>query len=244
MSVEFNWENLLESSDQIETALCDFLHEQFQALKLPPFISSLSVSNFKLGSVPPEVILRDLSDPYPEFYEQNDENDASDTESDSTCVRRGSTASVLTYSSDTSLPDPVTKSSEFDSQALIEFKYAGDMELGIMATLLVNYPSPSFISLPFSIKVTNIKIHSLIAAAFVEKRIHISVMSDLDDDQVALNEQASVIRGMRIESEIGDDSGNGAVLKDVGKVEKFVLEQLRNVIRDEIVWPGWITLEL
>lgn len=304
MSIEFNWEKLLENSSEIEQGICDFLHNQFQSLNLPPFISSLAVSSFKLGSVPPEVVLKHFSDPFADFYDVDKDLDDTSSEASSS---NGSFSDVeeasdaigntmehkykknngsdfsdvnveLDVASETGEADEAEEAnasfqfrrtisenndvgytqfkdmetdvqenpmaSPFDIQSFIEFKYSGDMQLSVMATLLVNYPAPSFISLPFSIRVTNVEIDSLIVAAVIKNRVHISIMCDLEDDEVVQTEPASVIKSMKIESEIGDNSNNGAVLRNVSKVEKFVLEQLRNVIKEELVWPGWITLEL
>lgn len=224
MSIHFNWETLTADSEVIEQRICDFLHNQFQAVKLPPFISSLAVSSFKLGSVPPEVTLKHFSDPFPEFYHPDDDSETPECtpEAEPTEIEPG----------------------EFDIQSYVELKYAGDMQLAITATLLVNYPTPEFISLPVSIKVTNIDIHSLIVAAFIKPRVYISILNDLDSsNKLSPMEGTNVIKSMKIESEIGDNSEHGAVLRNVTKVEKFVIEQLRNVIREELVWPGWLTLE-
>lgn len=253
MSVEFNWERILENSNEIEQGICDFLHAQFQALNLPPFISSLSVSSFKLGNVPPEVVIKHFSDPFPEFYEADKEIDELECDESKNSDDSSSTAPAafgrhstpdFDYRKYTESSEANPLASPFDVQSFIEFKYSGDMQLSVMATLLVNYPAPSFISLPFSIKVTNVEIDSLIVAAVIENRVHVSILCDLDDEEAIQSEPASVIKSMKIDSEIGDNSNDGAVLRNVSKVEKFVLEQLRNVIRDELVWPGWITLEL
>lgn len=256
MSFEFDWEKVLENSADIEQGICDFLHSQFQSLNLPPFISSLSVSSFKLGNTPPEVVLKHFSDPFAEFYEADKELEEMEGESVPTELDLSDAGEEhflhppkIDFDYKRSTPDASSNGSNptanpFDVQTFIEFKYSGDMQLSVMATLLVNYPAPSFISLPFSIKVTNVEIDSLIVAAVIKNRVHVSILCDLDEDEAVPSEPAAVIKSMKIESEIGDNSNNGAVLRNVSKVEKFVLEQLRNVIRDELVWPGWITLEI
>lgn len=133
-----------------------------------------------------------------------------------------------------------------DFQALVEVQYAGDMQMALSAVLLVNYPSPSFISLPLSIKVTDVDVHVLTAVACFQKLVRVSVLCDVNDNDEMATEGAEVdvLKSLHIESEIGDNSNHGAVLRNVGKVEKFILEQLRRVLREELVWPGWISLEL
>lgn len=134
---------------------------------------------------------------------------------------------------------------ELDFQTLVEVKYTGDLQMALSAVLLVNYPSPSFISLPLSIRITGVDIHVLTVIACLDKLVRFSVLCDVDENDEMATEGAevNVLKNMRIESEIGDNSNHGAVLRNVGKVEKFILEQLRRVLREELVWPGWITLE-
>ena len=50
-----------------------------------------------------------------------------------------------------------------------------------------------------------------------------------------------LIREIRVESEIGKREGGKQSLKNVGKVEKFVIEQVRRIFEEELVWPSWWT---
>ena len=50
-----------------------------------------------------------------------------------------------------------------------------------------------------------------------------------------------LLREIRVESEIGRQEGGKQVLKNVGKVERFVLEQVRRIFEDEFVWPSFWT---
>ena len=51
----------------------------------------------------------------------------------------------------------------------------------------------------------------------------------------------NLLQEIRVESEIGRQQPGHPVLKNVGKVEKFVLEQVRRIFDEELVWPGWWT---
>jgi distribution and morphology protein 12 len=44
-----------------------------------------------------------------------------------------------------------------------------------------------------------------------------------------------------VESEIGRQEDGKQVLKNVGKVEKFVLEQVRKIFEEEFVFPSYWT---
>ena len=55
------------------------------------------------------------------------------------------------------------------------------------------------------------------------------------------NKLGGLIREIRVESEIGKREGGKQSLKNVGKVEKFVVEQVRRIFEEEFVWPSWWT---
>ena len=50
-----------------------------------------------------------------------------------------------------------------------------------------------------------------------------------------------LLREIRVESEIGRQEDGKQVLKNVGKVERFVLEQVRRIFEDEFVFPSFWT---
>lgn len=161
---------------------------------------------------------------------------------------------------------------ENDIQIIAEIKYNGDLRLEIVVNLLVNYPSPHFICLPIKLHVTELEIHSIVAIAYIRNSIFVSFLCDVsdsgsdyfttssnptDDLQNISNtggnfveyntnpvnrERIDIIKKVRIESEIGEAEHN--TLRNVGKVEKFLVEQLRNIIRDEIAWPSWVCFDL
>lgn len=51
-----------------------------------------------------------------------------------------------------------------------------------------------------------------------------------------------LLKEIRVESEIGRKESGKQSLKNVGKVERFVLEQVRRIFDEEFVWPSFITL--
>jgi distribution and morphology protein 12 len=50
-----------------------------------------------------------------------------------------------------------------------------------------------------------------------------------------------LLHEIKVESEIGQRVNGKQVLKNVGKVEKFVLEQVRRIFEDEFVYPSFWT---
>lgn len=378
MSIELDWSKLINDNDGLNEKVRSFLHNQFQNLTLPPYIKELSVTSFDFGTQAPEITIKNITDPFPQFY-NDDEFDSDESFMDGVNNNNGNRnkepthlpvptapshsrqasfgidgeeeisqtdnieegygptslhyfhskfspsffsnvrssfyppfphTSSLNGTNATGTPmlrsqvgspgpgsppclsednlgklnrinnendrhtkredhaivednddlvealfedpeDDVAEDSKIakddDVQLFLEVCYNGNMRLGITATLLINYPSPNFVSLPVKLTVTGLEVRSLAVVAYISKRIHVSLLCDIDEDgdSVTLtgNGRIDVIRDIKIESEIGAH-GNGQVLRNVGKVERFVLERLRFLIRDELAWPGWITFEL
>ncbi|KAI1157862.1 hypothetical protein F5B18DRAFT_643362 [Nemania serpens] len=71
MSIDLNWETLTGGPDGAALAerIRDFIHVKFQAVPLPRFIKSVTVHEFAFGTIPPSIVLKDICDPLPDFYE-------------------------------------------------------------------------------------------------------------------------------------------------------------------------------
>ncbi|KAL2017663.1 hypothetical protein VTK56DRAFT_1877 [Thermocarpiscus australiensis] len=85
MSIDLNWETVTGGPDGHELAckIRDFIHSKFQTVPLPRFIKSVTVHDFQFGTIPPEIELKDITDPLPDFYEDNVDSDlASDSDVD------------------------------------------------------------------------------------------------------------------------------------------------------------------
>ncbi|KAH6650993.1 mitochondrial distribution and morphology protein 12 [Chaetomium tenue] len=81
MSIDLNWETVTGGPDGQELAdqIRDFIHTKFQSVPLPRFIKSVTVHDFQFGVIPPELELKDITDPLPDFYEDHvDSDEASD----------------------------------------------------------------------------------------------------------------------------------------------------------------------
>ncbi|KAI0402837.1 hypothetical protein F4802DRAFT_334857 [Xylaria palmicola] len=73
MSIDLNWDTLTGGPDGTALAehIRDFIHVKFQAVPLPRFIKSVTVHEFAFGNIPPSVVLKDICDPLPDFYEED-----------------------------------------------------------------------------------------------------------------------------------------------------------------------------
>ncbi|KAI0107810.1 hypothetical protein GGR51DRAFT_515108 [Nemania sp. FL0031] len=80
MSIDLNWETLTGGPDGAALAerIRDFIHVKFQAVPLPRFIKSVTVHEFAFGKIPPSIVLKDICDPLPDFYEGDYEPEEDD----------------------------------------------------------------------------------------------------------------------------------------------------------------------
>lgn len=85
MSIDLNWETLTTGpdGDALAESIRTFIHTKFQTVPLPRFIRSVNVHGFDFGTIPPELELKDITDPLPDFYEQELEDDEESSEESS-----------------------------------------------------------------------------------------------------------------------------------------------------------------
>ncbi|PYH45670.1 ERMES complex subunit MDM12, partial [Aspergillus saccharolyticus JOP 1030-1] len=148
-----------------------------------------------------------------------------------------------------------------DFQVLCHVKYRGDVRLSLTAEILLDYPMPSFVGLPLKLNVTGITFDGVAVIAHIRKRVHFCFLSPEDADALLGSDQQDAAAGtqedkprpepvkrhgglleeIRVESEIGRKEDGKQVLKNVGKVERFVLAQVRRIFEEEFVYPSFWT---
>ena len=90
MSIDIDWETLTTgpNGQELADSIRDFVHDKFQQIELPRFIRSVQVHSFEFGKECPVVELKDICDPLPEFYEnEEEEGDDVDEEDEDEEVR-------------------------------------------------------------------------------------------------------------------------------------------------------------
>jgi hypothetical protein len=142
--------------------------------------------------------------------------------------------------SQSTIPDP-QQISDTDIQIIARIHYEGNPRAQIQAELDFNYPSSSFISLPIRLTLTGVSFSGLALIASIRNRVHFCLLEDEDDIEED-EKWEHMLRDIHLESEIGE-RGKG-VLKNVGKVERFLLEQGRRIISEEFVFPSFYTFIL
>jgi distribution and morphology protein 12 len=141
-----------------------------------------------------------------------------------------------------------------DVQTVFRVRYSGDVKLSLTAEILLDYPMPSFVGIPLMLNITGVSFDGVAVLAYIRKRAHFCFLSpedahaaigrDVEDEGKPEHpgmKMGGLLHEIRVESEIGQREGGKQVLKNVGKVEKFVLEQVRRLFEDEFVYPSFWT---
>ncbi|KAL1893115.1 Mitochondrial distribution and morphology protein 12 [Ceratocystis pirilliformis] len=154
-----------------------------------------------------------------------------------------------------------------DVQIVFRIRYAGDIRLLLTAEILLDYPMPSFVGIPVKLNVTGLTFDGVGVLAHIRRRVHFCFLSPEDalaavgpdsaelGGALAANQSVTSLIGgahrekkfggllqeIRVESEIGQRESGKQSLKNVGKVERFVLEQVRRIFEDEFVYPSFWT---
>ncbi|AEO70168.1 a7d1fb01-e12b-4426-b0b1-f6281f41d9de [Thermothielavioides terrestris] len=154
-----------------------------------------------------------------------------------------------------------------DMQAVFRIRYAGDVKLLLTADILLDYPMPSFVGIPVRLSITGLTFDGVGVLAKIRKRVHFCFLSP-EDAVAAVGDEnteadgadghgqgsqrgpagepgstklGGLLQEIRVESEIGQRESGKQSLKNVGKVERFVLEQVRRIFEEELVYPSFWT---
>ncbi|KAF2430036.1 hypothetical protein EJ08DRAFT_589828 [Tothia fuscella] len=144
-----------------------------------------------------------------------------------------------------------------DIQIIAHVKYSGNLRLSLTAEILLDYPMPSFVGIPLQLNITGLAFDGVAVLAYIKRRAHVCFLapedaeafagqaSDLSEmsgcDSVPNVSMGGLLSEIKVESEIGQKESGKQVLKNVGKVEKFVLDQVRQIFEDEFVYPSFWT---
>ncbi|ATZ50025.1 Bcmdm12 [Botrytis cinerea B05.10] len=139
-----------------------------------------------------------------------------------------------------------------DLQTVFRVRYSGNIRLSLTVDILLDYPMPSFVGIPVKLNITGLSFDGVAVLAYIRKRAHFCFLSpedayaaigadEKDADASAGMKMGALLHEIKVESEIGQRENGKQVLKNVGKVEKFVLEQVRRIFEDEFVYPSFWT---
>jgi len=158
---------------------------------------------------------------------------------DTSCEQRSFTESG-------SLPRPrLREPRDEDTQVIARVRYSGDVRVEITCELLFEYPVTNFVALPVKLVITGCTFDGLACVAYIRRRAHFCFLDeDPENGEVASiggsgdSVGRSLLKQINVESEIGEKGKGKQVLKNVGKVERFVLEQVRRIFEEEFVFPS------
>lgn len=148
-----------------------------------------------------------------------------------------------------------------DVQIVAHLRYSGNIKLSLTAEILLDYPMPSFVGIPVQLNVTGLTFDGVAVIAYIKKKAHFCFLAPEDAEVVVGDSVDGAARNLggsggsggggvrvgglfeeiKVESEIGLKVQGKQVLKNVGRVEKFVLEQVRRIFESEFVYPSFWT---
>lgn len=154
-------------------------------------------------------------------------------------------------------------------QLHLRLSHLSDLSLTLQTSLQVNYPSPGFMALPLRLCVTGLRIEADVVLAYSNVkgrgRVHVCIVdqgpgegenaaamglaqgqgqghSHTYGQEIDQGPGQRILPEIHIESEIGHADVH--VLRNVGKVERFIADAVRKIIVDELVFPNFHTIAL
>jgi len=157
-------------------------------------------------------------------------------------------------------------------QLHFHINWNSDLRITLTTSLLINYPSPMFMSLPIKLSVTGLIFTGEVAVAYEGERgrVHLCILDDLDpygpagdrpkrdtsntppdlgldDDSPTMTRHSKPLPiGKRLLPSIFIESEIGQAdkhaLKNVTRVERFIQDVIRKTIEEELVFPNFHTL--
>ncbi|KAF9818639.1 hypothetical protein IEO21_02619 [Rhodonia placenta] len=140
-------------------------------------------------------------------------------------------------------------------QLHLHITWNSNLRLTLTTSLLINYPSPMFMSLPIKLSVTGLLFNGEVVVAYEgeRRRVHFETPPEADEDMPAAAAGTAragkplpigqrLLPSIYIESEIGQADKH--VLKNVTRVERFIQDVIRKTIEEELVFPNFHTLVL
>ncbi|TIA87675.1 hypothetical protein E3P99_03037 [Wallemia hederae] len=246
MSVDIDYTKLDQT---LADSLLTILNERLSDMQKPSILGHIEFTELSWGDIPPDIELEEITDLSADFDESGSEDEQEELEGedgeggeDKKDHRDGDIQKDAQTPSQTTSP-PKKPSTIPNMQIQLRITHESDMRLTLLTNLLINFPSPGFMSLPVKLTVRGIVLHSkaVIGIDSLKRQVHLSLVEPNaeDEDEDSHNH---ILQSLIVESEIGDVDRH--TLKNVRKVENFVLEYLRSLLSNEIVWPNYHTFIL
>ncbi|KAA1081179.1 Mitochondrial distribution and morphology protein 12 [Puccinia graminis f. sp. tritici] len=237
MSIEIDWLSLTPS---IVEKLTERLNGLLANLSAPDFLGPLRIQSIDFGDIAPEVEIVDIRDASRGFRIADGESHPS--------------SSPECSSAPTIKPDE-DGHSQLSLQIHLRLTYDGNLRLRFSTALVLNHPAAEFMSLPLRATVVGVGFDAEIILAIPGDRskFHLSLLEPphselpLYEDSVENGGKRNSSIGARIlphlfvETEVGNADRH--VLRNVGKVERFLTETTWTLICEEVLYPTFQTFE-
>jgi hypothetical protein len=171
MSVDIRWHQF---DDSLAEDLRRFLNKFLSSAKYPDFIGKIVIESLNFGDEPPYIEIKDICDPFPEFYDQEEDvNDiVDDDEEDSQTYDKPSLGPWDSASRAEGFPVDQPKISSSinrnveDVQLEVFFSYSGNLKITICTELVINQPVPNFLTLPMQMTLTHLSLQGILSFQF------------------------------------------------------------------------------
>eukprot|EP00128_Syssomonas_multiformis_P017018 Colp12_sorted_trinity150504_noHs@25440 len=214
MSVLFFWEKLVEKTKDME----DFLNDHFAKVEKPDFVGPIRITDLSFGDQPPEVAIVDISDPLPNLLiaaERVHSRQAHHSKSDQGDV-------IQEHEAEHKATPSV--------QMSVHVNYTGNMHFTILTEIQLNNPTPAFMCLPIVVNLTKLEFEGTLLLVYHQNIALISCQ--------ASNPLRGPLIDVQLSTKLGDAS-RGKVLNNVGKLEMFIVDQLRKLVEDWLLFPNY-----
>lgn len=239
---------------------------------LPSFLGKTVVKRLELGEIEPEITVVNITSVDSMFYEALNElqtsEDAVENPFDSVSVApsytwsRASTFDSLELSSSDSSSSSSPEELDADVQLHVLVSYNGKsvdqtgLTISLETSLVLWQFGVEFLTLPLQVSLTDLVFEAEVVLSYLSKRKQICVTvlrvdrsaenmesaELVDDSSLRPQAFAEILKDLSIHSEVGN--AQRKVLKNASKIERFLLEQTRKYIAEELVWPNFQVINL
>ncbi|KAJ3213340.1 Mitochondrial distribution and morphology protein 12 [Dinochytrium kinnereticum] len=128
--------------------------------------------------------------------------------------------------------DIMRRDTDIQMEILVDYK--GNMRISVSTELIVNQPTPAFMVLPLTLTLTGFSFQAVAMISYLGDRINFCFKEPTDGE--------GLFKDISIDSEVGDRDRQ--VLKNVSKIEKFIVEQVRELVSRHLIYPNYHCLSL
>lgn len=248
MSFEIDWDKITNDPG-LNSQLCFFLNTHLRDLELPSYLDQLTITKFSLGQVAPQITIRHVGDPFAEFYQ---DGSAQKQDTDIQFVVEFDFQSNLYLELETNLLLHYPSSNFISLPIKLKFT---DLSIHSLASIAV-IGKKSFVSflcdvddeVPLDVhdlhlqpmEIPNSRSNSYMGSLPLHGSRSFLNTSALNNN----NTRIDIIKKLKIESELGESRDvDGSILRNIGKIEKFLIEMIKDLIITELAWPSWLELD-